>query len=166
VLKRYAQRIRATFGAAGTGAWWAEVAEASFRQGLQVVTPLLLIVATSGSITADAGKATAVTAGTAVVLVVLRRLAGLTAPDGAGWETQLVIRAVSAFAGAGAGVTASEGFDLLSAPWTGVLFAASSSALLALAHGWADPPATMAAELGLDAPLLGDDITPSGVPRG
>jgi hypothetical protein len=165
VLKRYAQRVQSAFGAAGTGAWWAEVAEAAFRQGLQVVTPLLLIVATSGSITADAGKATAVTAGTAVVLVVLRRLTGLTAPDGAGWETKLVIRAVSAFAGSVAGVTAAEGFDLLSAPWGGVLLAASSSALLALVHGWADPPATMAAELGLDAPLYGDDIT-DGVPRG
>jgi hypothetical protein len=129
-------------GQLATRSWWAEVAEAAVRQNLQILAPFLALVAASGTFTSDAALATALAFVVAVASVILFRVARVAPPPGAHLAVQVAYRAISAFAASVAAAFAADGFDLLDAHPGHVLEAAAASALLALVHWKADPPAS------------------------
>lgn len=128
-----------SIGQVATTAWWREVLEAGFRQVVQVVLPVLVVVAGTGGVDRDAALTAAVAAGVAFTLVVLRRLVGAVPPDDAGQPVRVFYRALSAFAGSLAGVLSAEALDLAALDFGNVLTAAVASAGVAVLHGVLDP---------------------------
>ena len=151
----YLSRVRAAFAAVFTRAWLVEVREASLRQAYQILVPMLLTVAAQGNLTSDALKAALLGLAGGQIVVIVRRLAGLTVPDGSGVGAVLAARALSAFAGAISGyILAVPVAGVLSLEWPAIVISACSTALLALLHGWFDPAAT---DVLADAPAGGED---------
>ena len=110
-----------------TAAWWREVAQAGFRQALQVLLPFLVLVSANGRISRDDALAAAVAVAVAFVLVVLRRIAGATPGNDASPAASLL------------GVLSADGLDLLHVDFGAALITAASSAVIAVAHGILDP---------------------------
>lgn len=130
-------------GPLATTAWWLEVAQAGFRQALQVLLPFLVLVSANGRISRDDALAAAVAVAVAFVLVVLRRVAGATPGPDASPAADLFYRALSAFAGSLLGVASADGLDLLHVDFGAVLVTAASSAAVAVVHGLIDPARTI-----------------------
>lgn len=131
-----------TSGPITSTSWWREVAEASWRQALQIVLPFVVLVGSTGRLDAQAAAATGVLAGVGVAVVVLRRVAGVTAPDGAAPAVTMAYRAVSAAAAVVLGVLSAEQLDLMSVDWAQVATTAAAAAVTAVLHGILDAPAS------------------------
>lgn len=115
--------------------WWADVAARAGRQAVQVLVPLLALAA-AGDLTPAAGAdlpAYALAAGLAVLVTVLKALAGLSVGLRAPWWEQALERAIAAAAGAVAGLLPADGLGLLTTDWRAVGIAAAGAAALALA---------------------------------
>ena len=143
IVGRYARAVRAAFAATLTRAWWEDVAEAAVAQAWQVLLPFLAVLWTTRSLTGSAAAAVAIQLAGAVAVVVVRRLAALTAPDTASLSTKAAVRAVAAAAGALAGFAANlAAGDLAGIDWQHVLLATAGSLGLALLHRATDPATT------------------------
>lgn len=139
----YIARVQAAFAAVLTRAWWLELAEASWRQALQVAVPLFVVIQQTGTTNTAAVKAALLTLAGSEVVIVVRRLAALTAPDGADLVTRVFARAVAAFAGAVGGfVLAAPVEGVLSLSWPQIVISATGATVLALIHGFLDPAAS------------------------
>lgn len=134
------------WGPLGATAWWRELLEAALRQGIQVVLPLLVLISATGQWDTAAATGTAVAAATAVAVVILRRVTGLTAPDGAPASVTTAYGALSALAGSLLGVLLADQATVLSVDWRQALVAAIASAAGAVLHGLVDPPASTVLE--------------------
>ncbi len=139
----YPQRVAAAFRATLTRQWWTEFLEAAWRQCQQYAAPFLLVVITSGAFDVDAFLTVLLALGTAVAVVLVRRLAAITAPEGSGPGVDLVFRVVSAFTGAVAGFLTVDGADLLNVSWPTILTASAATAVLAVLDGKVDPAASV-----------------------
>lgn len=128
--------------ALATAGYWRELAEAGFRQALQVALPFLLVIAATGRLSTSAAAAAALACGVAFVVVVLRRLTGLVADPTDGPWVQLGYRAVSAFTGSLLGVLTADGVDVLALDLRQALLAAIGAATAAVIHGYLDPAAS------------------------
>ena len=140
---RYVRAVRAALAAVLTREWWEDVAEASVAQAWQVLLPFLGVLWASRDVRGATVAAVALQVAGAVAVVVVRRLAALTAPGDATLTAKTVIRAVSAAAGALAGfaVNLTAG-DLAGVHWRAVLLATVGSLRLALIHRTTDPATT------------------------
>jgi hypothetical protein len=139
----YLSRVTAALASVFTPTFWTELAEASLRQAFQIVVPLLVAVQAAGATDAAALKAAGLALVGGEVVVVVRRLAALTVPDGADFVTRTFARALSAFAGAVAGFTLAVPVgDVVHLSWATILVSAASSAALALLHAAVDPAAS------------------------
>lgn len=112
--------------------WWADVAARAGRQAVQVLIPLLALAA-AGDITGADPAAYAFAAGLAVLVSVLKALAGLSVGVLAPWWEQALERAIAAAAGAVAGLLPADGLGLLAMDWRAVGIAAAGAAGLAIA---------------------------------
>lgn len=112
--------------------WWAEVAGRAGRQAVQVLIPLLALAA-AGDVTGADLPAYALAAALAVLVTVLKALAGLSVGLLAPWWEQALERAIAAAAGAVAGLLPAAGLGLLTTDWRAVGLAAAGAAALALA---------------------------------
>ncbi len=141
----YLSNVADAFRATLTRQWWSELAEASVRQALHVTLPVLVAIQVSGQINGNALKAALVAVLGGEVVVVGRRLLALQAPAGSGPATEYAFRAVSTFAGSVLGsVLAVDAFNVLDAPWGSILTTGVGAVGVALLHGSADGPASMA----------------------
>lgn len=140
-MTTYLSRVAAAFAAVLTRAWWVEVREASIRQLLQIVGPLLVVVSQRGVIDVNLWKVAALTVVGAEIVVIGRRLLALQVPDDAGWEARIIARALSAFAGSVLvfvlNVQASD--VLFGVDWPQVILASVSAMVISLLHGRWDP---------------------------
>lgn len=123
-----------------------------WRQARQVVLALLvtaLVAAQArGGIQHIDGLALLVGVVAAVLVTVLRAVAGLRAGTSAPWWVQALDRAAAAAAGYALGIVGADGFDLLSADWRTVLGGAAGAALLAVTDGALDRPQRATADAG------------------
>lgn len=115
-----------------------DLAERVMRQALQVVGPVLAVVAATGHGFEVAPVALAVAL--AVLLTVLKAVADISAPEGAPLWRVLLDRVGSAVAGTVLGFLPVEYLGLLNVNWGNVLYAALGAAGLALASYFYAPP--------------------------
>ena len=133
----------AQFGPLGSTGWWREVAEAGFRQNVQILLPFLALVSAQQTFDPKVALSVGVAFGVGYLSVVLFRVARVTPGADAHPWVKIGYRALSAAAAsAGAAVTA-DGFDLLHAEGRGIALAAVAAAGTALVHRVIDPPASV-----------------------
>lgn len=119
--------------------WWRAVLEASGRQALQAVIPILTLAA-SGTVAGIDPINVALGVGLAVAVTLARAITGAAVSDTAGPVVKAVDRAVSAAVGAVLALMPQEPLDLLTVEWGEAWTAAAGSAALALVMYWVTPP--------------------------
>jgi hypothetical protein len=135
-----------------SSAFWRDVLDRAVRQGVQVLTPVLLL-ASAGQIDGVSAASAAIAAGLAAVAVVLKALSGFNTGDP-------IERAVGAAAGAALAVLPLDFAGVLSLDARAAVTSILGSVLLARAMYVTNPPATASAGApasgSVDAPDEGD----------
>lgn len=120
--------------------WWRELASRVIRQSYQFLIPVVALAkdgqATRGLNYGDIAVGLVV----AILITVLRMVAGLRASDTAPLGAKVIDRAFAAAAGTALGLVATDQFTLVHGlDWQNVLAASLGSAVLAVLAGFADP---------------------------
>lgn len=155
--------------------WWRDLLARAGRQIVQVVTPIVLLAATTGDITGTDWTSIFVASVLAAAITVVRALTGLRVATGTDWTLEAADRALSAGAGSLLALITTTGFSLLDADWGDITTAVIGSVLLALAAmvtNRPQPPASTEPPVdsipGVPAGPGRDDIDPtndsSGLP--
>lgn len=119
--------------------WWQDVTARAGRQAVQVLIPVLALAA-AGDVTGIDPAATAAAVALAVLVTLVKAIAGITVSTRApGWQ-QALERAGAAAAGAAAALLPADGLGLLTLDWGDLGLAAAGAAALALAAMVTNPP--------------------------
>ncbi len=115
-----------------------DLAERVVRQALQVIGPVLAVVASSGH--GFDVKPVTLAVALAAALTIAKAVANVTAPEGSPLWRILLDRAGSAVAGTLVGFLPMDALDLLNVNWGNVLYACLGAAGLALVSYFYAPP--------------------------
>ena len=130
--------------------WWREVLDRAVRQGVQVLTPFLLL-ASAGKIDGVTALNTLVAAGLAAVVVVLKALSVFN--TGSVYE-----RAIGAAAGATVAVLPLDLFGVLHLDARSTITSILGTVALSLVGFYTNPPASTVAPVVVEPAMQADDV--------
>jgi hypothetical protein len=119
--------------------WWRDVAARAGRQAVQVLIPARALAA-AGDVAGVDPAATALAVALAVLVSLVKAVAGITFGSSAPRWQQALERAAAAAAGAVAALLPADGLGLLTLDWGDLGLAAAGAAGLALAAMVTNPP--------------------------